>query len=441
MILHGNQRGGASELAIHLMKPENERVELHELRGFMSDTLHGALQESLAISRATKCKQHLFSLSINPPSSTEISPNDFVDAANQAEKRLGLDGQPRAIVFHEKRGTDGALRRHAHAVWCRIDPETMTAKQLSFSHEKLREVSRDLHIQHDLGMPPGLVNTNERNPRNFTLAQWQQCKRAEKDPRQVKEAFQDCWATSDSQAAFTHALEEKGYFIAQGRRGHIAVDYQGEKYALSRYIGIKAKDVRARLGEADGLPSIEEAKAKAAQQITERLKELADEQRREAERKRQQAAEERERLKTQQSRETERLRAQQAEREQQEQQMRATRIRHGLLGLWDSLTGRRKQTEQRNQQEAERARERDKRQAEEQTAQQAMEAQTQRERAKAARHPNVAAVRELRTDIKQLSPAPAPDADERRKAYMAEQRNAAAAARRNHARDGPELER
>ena len=39
MILHGNQRGGARDLALHLLKDENEHVEVHELRGFVSDNL------------------------------------------------------------------------------------------------------------------------------------------------------------------------------------------------------------------------------------------------------------------------------------------------------------------------------------------------------------------------------------------------------------------
>ena len=33
MILHGNQRGGARDLALHLLKDENEHVEVHELAG------------------------------------------------------------------------------------------------------------------------------------------------------------------------------------------------------------------------------------------------------------------------------------------------------------------------------------------------------------------------------------------------------------------------
>ena len=65
MILHGNQRGGHGDLVRHLLKPENEHVEVHEVRGFVSDTVAGAFKESYAISRGTKCCQFLFSLSLN----------------------------------------------------------------------------------------------------------------------------------------------------------------------------------------------------------------------------------------------------------------------------------------------------------------------------------------------------------------------------------------
>ena len=66
MILKGSQRGNARELSKHLMNMrDNEHVELHDLRGFMSeDDLHEALAEAEAISKGTRCKQHLFSLSL-----------------------------------------------------------------------------------------------------------------------------------------------------------------------------------------------------------------------------------------------------------------------------------------------------------------------------------------------------------------------------------------
>ena len=441
MILHGNQRGGAKNLAIHLMKPENERVEVHELRGFVSGTLEGAFQESYALSRATRCKQHLYSLSISPPIDADIAPEHFVDAANRAEQRLGLEDQPRAIVFHDKRGDDGQLRRHAHAVWCRIDPETMTAKQLSYDKMKLREVSRDLHIEHNLKMPAGLVNSKDRNPRNYTLEQWQQCKRAEKDPKQVKEAFQDCWAISDSKAAFEKALEERGYFLAQGRRGHVAVDYKGEKYAVSRYVGIKAKEVRARLGDAKNNPSLEMAETRAKQQVTDRLKELEAAQRREFEQKRQKAIEDKKRQDTEQAKAQEQLEKKQVEQEKQQADLQASRIRHGILGFWDKLTGRRKKIEAENALEVQQAKEQRQKEADNLARQQALEQNRRKEKAKAERRRNVEAVQEPRTDIKQIRPAPSATDNKRRKAYIDEQRTGARTAQQKRSRDGPTLER
>ena len=54
MILVGNSRGNGQNLAHHLMSPENERVEIHELRGFAANDLHGAFNEVEAVSKGTR---------------------------------------------------------------------------------------------------------------------------------------------------------------------------------------------------------------------------------------------------------------------------------------------------------------------------------------------------------------------------------------------------
>ena len=249
MILVGNQRGGAKDLALHLLKDENDLVVVHDIRGFASGNLVSALQESYAISRGTKCRQHLYSLSLNPPKDESVPVSVFEDAIARAEKQLGLTGQPRVIVFRERRGKDGIVRHHAHAVWCRIDAAKMKAVQLSFTKNKLNALGRDLFLELGWTMPRGFVRHEERNPRNYTLAEWQQAKRAGKDPAKIKEIFQDCWAISDSKAAFASALKEHGYVLARGdRRGFVAMDHNGEAYAISRYVGIRVKQVRERLG-------------------------------------------------------------------------------------------------------------------------------------------------------------------------------------------------
>lgn len=360
MILVGNQRGNSRDLALDLMKDENERVVVDELRGFVSKTLDGAFQESHAISKATRCKQHLYSLSFNPPKDEEVAPEVFHDAIERAEQRLGLTGQPRAIVFHEKRGSDGEMRRHAHAVWCRIDLDNMRAVQLSFTKRKLQELGRELYLEHGWQMPRGFVHSQDADPRNYTLAEWQQAKRADKDPAQLKAMFQDCWAISDSQATFAHALNERGYILARGdRRGFIAVDHKGEAYAISKWTGHKAKKVRERLTNMELLPDKDTAHAQAAKIVTDRLKELQAEQRRAEQERLARLAAERTRKEAEQRQSAERLREKHVERTKDEEAARSARIRRGLFGFIDRVTGKRKQVEAENNTDREVAQARD----------------------------------------------------------------------------------
>lgn len=187
MILKASERGGARQLGLHLLKTEdNEHVEVHEIRGFMSDNVLGAMKETQAIALGTKCTQHLFSLSLNPPQDADVSPEVFESALAKIEDRTGLTGQPRIIVFHEKDG-----RRHAHCVWSHIKADEMKAVQLSHFKNKLQEVSRELYIEHGWEMPEGLMDKRNRDPRNFTLAEWQQAKRISHNAKDLKTAMQE----------------------------------------------------------------------------------------------------------------------------------------------------------------------------------------------------------------------------------------------------------
>jgi hypothetical protein len=68
MILKASQRANGQNLAVHLMRSDdNEHVQLYELRGFTGSNLKEAFKEAEAVSLGTKCKQYLFSVSLNPP--------------------------------------------------------------------------------------------------------------------------------------------------------------------------------------------------------------------------------------------------------------------------------------------------------------------------------------------------------------------------------------
>jgi hypothetical protein len=169
VILKGNQRGGGRGLAAHLSNSrDNDHVELHELRGFASADLLGAFLEVEAAAAATRCKQPFFSVSISPPPDRPVSFDQVEHAADAIEAKFGLAGQPRAIVFHEKEG-----RRHAHAIWSRIDTEHGRAMPLPHSRLKLRDVSRSLYAAMGMEAPAGLKDRARADPLNYDRPTWQ----------------------------------------------------------------------------------------------------------------------------------------------------------------------------------------------------------------------------------------------------------------------------
>jgi len=348
MILHGNQRGGARDLALHLLSNENDHVDVHELRGFVADDLQGSLHEAYAMSKATKAKQFLYSLSLNPPQEAEVSTLDFESAINRAEKTLGLNGQPRAVVFHEKKG-----RRHCHVVWSRTNTDTMTAVPLPHTKRKLMELSKELYIEHGWEMPKGMQNSELVDKRNFTLSEWQQAKRIGKDPRTIKQAFQDSWALSDDQKSFTLALKERGYVLARGdRRGFVAVDRFCEVYAVPKWVGIKTKDVKAKLGNEKQLPSVSEAKQTISTEMVQRLSEIGKEQDQRIGHRLHIIGQKRESLLERHRSERAELKKFHEKRQLQELQARQARFRKGLRGFFDRFTGQRKKTTHQNKLEA-----------------------------------------------------------------------------------------
>lgn len=355
MILNASQRGGGQDLAVHLMRTdENEHVSLYELRGFASDTLKDAFRETEGISRGTKCRQYLFSLSLNPPETERVPVETFEAAIERIEERLGLEGQPRAIVFHEKEG-----RRHAHCVWSRIDAETMTARQMSFYKKKLIDVSRDLYLEHGWEMPRGILNAGERNPTNFTLAEWQQAKRLGQDPRWLKATLQECWNTSDNRRAFERALQERGFFLAKGdRRGLVVLDHQGEVHSLPRMLDLKTKEVRARLGDGGDLPGVEATRKILGERMTPAIRRHVEESRTQFEKRSAKLGQYRQEM-TQLHRDARaKLDTRQKTEWDAETRDRAARLPKGLKGLWHRITGQYQEQRRQNEAEAQRTRER-----------------------------------------------------------------------------------
>ena len=348
MILKAKERGDGGQLARYLLATrDNDHVELHEVSGFVSDDLLGAFHEADAIARGTRCKNYLFSMSLNPPEGAHVEAEVFEETADMIEKKLGLENQPRAIVFHEKDG-----RRHAHVVWSRIDTEKMRAVNLPHYKSKLRDVSRELYLEHGWKMPRGLQEWRLRDPLNFSREEWQQAKRAGVDPREIKSALHECWNTSDNRTSFEHALKERGFWLAKGdRRGFVALDYRGEVYSLSRYAGVKTKELAALLGDREQLLSVDQVKANIAQSMTRKVEDFIKET----------GASTKQRLAMLDFRKAEMVARHQEKRAKTwsgigkrwlaETKERAGRLPRGFSGIWHKLTGQYARIKAQNEQE------------------------------------------------------------------------------------------
>lgn len=335
MIFVGNVRGNGQNLARHLMSSENEHVTVHEVSGFVGDDLSGAFKEAEATARGTRCQKYLYSLSLNPPVTENVQTEVFLEAIARVEDRLGLVGQPRAVVFHEKDD-----RRHCHVVWSRIDSGEMKAIPVSFPKLKLMELSKELYLEHGWDMPEGFLRPRFRDPKNFTLAEWQQAKRIGEDARELKAIFQSCWRQSDDTKSLANSLQQHGLVLAKGeRRSFVATDINGEVYAIAKWCGVKTKEVRARLGDTEKLPTIAEAQRQIADKVLPAVQRLEQ---REAAKLNQLTGQQEKllwKLADKHADERKALSVRQEARTIKELAMRQERFNTGLRGLFDRITG------------------------------------------------------------------------------------------------------
>lgn len=384
MIIKAKERGDAPQLVQYLLaERDNDHVELHDVRGFASDDIVAAFEEAEAIASGTRCHNHLFSISLNPPEGQQVSTEAFEQAIAQVEKKMGLEDQPRAIVFHEKNG-----RRHAHAVWSRIDYAQMRAINLPHYKVKLRDVSRQLFMKHGWDMPRGLQDRALRDPLNFTRQEWQQVKRSGLDPKEIKAVFKQCWDASDNKASLEQSLKERGFWLARGdRRGFVAVDYCGEVYALARYTGVRTKEIEARLGDRNQLRSLDEVKAEIADGMTERLQKFIKDAERDAKQRTAMIAFRKSELVAKHQQEREQVWAGIERRWQAETNARAARLPKGFSGIWDRITGRYTKIKTQNEQEALQALQRDRKEKDALVFKQLQERQTLQLEIKAQRVP------------------------------------------------------
>jgi hypothetical protein len=266
VIIKGKSRAGPSQLARHLGRADtNERVELLEL-AWGGTSVQEAFRDWQVISEGTKGRLGLYHANIDPDAKYDMTRDQWLRAVEVLEEELGLQGQPRAIVMHEKNG-----REHIHVVWARTDMDTMKLRSDSMNYQAHERASLRLEQEFGHEHVPGKHAKRDREAQpEFPTAEaqhheWQQGERGGMNHRERKAQVKGLYEASDTGPAFKAALEDAGYVLARGdRRDFVILDADAKVHSLGRQLpGVTAKDLRAFMADIDpdSLPSVSEARA------------------------------------------------------------------------------------------------------------------------------------------------------------------------------------
>jgi hypothetical protein len=263
VIIKGTSCAGARRLSAHLTRTDtNERAEVKDIRGTAADDLSGALKEMEAVAGGTRTTKPFYHGSINTRADERLSDEQRMVAIDRLEEALGLTGQPRVVVVHEKEG-----REHCHIVWSRIDLDRMAAISDSHNYRKHEEVARALEREFGHERVQGAHverEGKERPERTPSHSEMLQAERTGLSTAEAKAFMTETWQATKNGQEFKAALEEKGWVLARGdRRDFVAIDQKGGVHSIARRIDcVKVADVRDRFADIDpkDLPSVAQAK-------------------------------------------------------------------------------------------------------------------------------------------------------------------------------------
>ncbi len=263
MIIKGVSCAGAGRLATHLTRTDtNERAEVREVKGVAADDLRGALKEMEAVAAGARTTKPFYHASINTRADERLTDEQRKIAIDRLEEALGLTGQPRVVVVHEKEG-----REHCHIVWSRIDINRMAAISDSHNYRKHEQVARELEREFGHQRVQGAHverEGKERPDRTPSHSEMLQGDRTGIGAKEAKEFMTGIWQTTKTGGEFKTALEKEGWTLARGdRRDFVAIDPMGGIHSVARRIeGARVADIKMRFADIDPrqLPSVIQTK-------------------------------------------------------------------------------------------------------------------------------------------------------------------------------------
>ena len=218
MIIKGGSRAAPGQLARHLQRRDtNENVEILELQSLNSD-LAEAFRDWQTLVEGTRGTKGLYHANIDPAKDYTMTPEQWQRAVEVLEKELGLEGQPRAVVMHQKHG-----REHVHVVWARTDIDEMILRSDSQNYQAHERASQKLEQEFGHEPVPGKHAKRDREkqpefPRaEANQAEWQQGERTGLLPGAMKDQITALKQACDSAQAFKVGPRRAGLHARQRR--------------------------------------------------------------------------------------------------------------------------------------------------------------------------------------------------------------------------------
>lgn len=262
MISSATRGAGGRALGAHLANPEhNERVEVQQSRGLLSESIREQIDELTGLASHARTRRPLYHVHLDPPADHPLNPQERARYWEKFESEFGLSDRPFSSVIHEKHG-----REHEHRVYLAVKSDGRAVK---FDHDYARreKLNRVFELERGEALTVGrhnraVANALEREGRD-DLAQQIQESGITDAPRpqaispnerhqqertgilkiDVAQQVLTAWQQSDNGQSFANALNENGLTLAHGQKCAVVIDGTGNTHALGRLLNFATKEV------------------------------------------------------------------------------------------------------------------------------------------------------------------------------------------------------
>lgn len=268
---HGRTSRDSANLVAHLLKPENDAVEVLEIGNSVATDIEGVLRDMEVLRDGSKATAGYHHVSINP--GRDCSKDQLLACVHRVRLELDPDGQRAfvAICHTKQRATPEGAAIHAHLVLANVDAQ---GRALKDGRSKIRTECIARICEYELGEPPTLGRhhksalklLSERNlplvrawlveafgedperPRSAMSAETRQrAKRLGLDLPQAKAAVATLWSVTGTMETFKTALKAQAYVLAPGNKENVWVVLDGDGRtigAVDRLLRMKRHEIR-----------------------------------------------------------------------------------------------------------------------------------------------------------------------------------------------------